>query len=156
MSSRERPRPQPVVVPLAVAAAGSRRVALRLVGARPRAGGRVDVTSLGVNARGRYWNHNSAYHPWILRAATARRASALDVGCGEGLLVQRLATRYDRVVGIDPDPKAVDRARDRAVDLPTVDLFECGLLDYEPAEQFDLVTAIATLHHLDLRAGLQK
>jgi SAM-dependent methyltransferase len=118
--------------------------------------GRVDVTSLVVNARGEYWNHNSAYHPWILQATTGRRASALDVGCGEGLLVQRLATVYGRVVGIDPDPKAVSRARHRAVDLPTVDLFECGLLDYEPGEQFDLVTAIATLHHLNLRAGLRK
>jgi SAM-dependent methyltransferase len=109
-----------------------------------------------VTAGGEYWNHNSAYHPWILQAAPARRASALDVGCGEGLLVQRLATTYDRVVGIDPDPKAVSRARDWAVDVPNIDLFECGLLDYEPAEQFDLVTAIATLHHLDLRAGLRK
>lgn len=109
-----------------------------------------------VNDRGEYWNHNSAYHPWILRAVTGGRSKALDVGCGEGLLVQRLATVCDRVVGIDPDPKAITRASARVSNIPAIELCESGLLDYEPGEQFDLVTAVATVHHLDLRAGLRK
>ena len=70
--------------------------------------------------------------------------------------MQRLATVYDRVVGIDPHPRAITRARDRVADIPNAELCESGLLDYEPGEQFDLVTAVATLHHLDLRAGLRK
>jgi hypothetical protein len=30
-----------------------------------------------------YWNHNTAYHPWLLDIATQRGGDVLDVGCGE-------------------------------------------------------------------------
>jgi hypothetical protein len=36
-----------------------------------------------------YWNHNSAYHSWILKRAAAHRGDSLDVGCGEGSLLHR-------------------------------------------------------------------
>ena len=38
-----------------------------------------------------YWNHNSAYHDEIVAAATRQHGRVLDVGCGEGLLAERLA-----------------------------------------------------------------
>jgi hypothetical protein len=37
------------------------------------------------------WNHNSAYHAEALRAAPGRSGRALDVGCGDGLLMSKLA-----------------------------------------------------------------
>lgn len=39
-----------------------------------------------------YWNHNSAYHPMIVSIAEKLDGNVLDVGCGEGLLVERLAS----------------------------------------------------------------
>jgi len=36
-----------------------------------------------------YWNHNTAYHGWIASIAARRRGDLLDVGCGDGLLLQR-------------------------------------------------------------------
>jgi hypothetical protein len=38
-----------------------------------------------------YWNHNTAYHRWLLDIAARHYGEVLDVGCGEGLLVQLLA-----------------------------------------------------------------
>jgi 2-polyprenyl-3-methyl-5-hydroxy-6-metoxy-1,4-benzoquinol methylase len=58
-----------------------------------------------------YWNHNAAYHDKIVDAATRRPGRVLDVGCGEGLLVQRLARVARHVTGVDPDATAIARAR---------------------------------------------
>ena len=57
---------------------------------------------------GRAWNHNTAYHPWILEHARVS-GRALDVGCGDGLLVSRLSPICAHVTGIDSGP-----GRDRA------------------------------------------
>ena len=60
-----------------------------------------------------YWNHNTAYHPWLVDIAAQHHGDVLDVGCGVGLLVQRMAAVSHRVIGIDPDPETVERARRR-------------------------------------------
>lgn len=44
-----------------------------------------------------YWNHNTHYHRLVLDAMPDPCEAALDVGCGEGLLARRLATRARRV-----------------------------------------------------------
>ncbi|MBR2801520.1 MAG: hypothetical protein IKE21_02845 [Erysipelotrichaceae bacterium] len=36
-----------------------------------------------------YWNHNSAYYPWI-KKKTADCHHILDVGCGDGSLMRYL------------------------------------------------------------------
>lgn len=104
-----------------------------------------------------YWNHNSAYHPWLIPIAAQHRGDVLDVGCGEGLLVQRLAPISRSVTGIDPDPAAVQRARDRlaAERNVTVEQAGFGCYDVEPA-RFDLIVFVASLHHTDLRSSLVK
>ncbi|WP_028048636.1 bifunctional 2-polyprenyl-6-hydroxyphenol methylase/3-demethylubiquinol 3-O-methyltransferase UbiG [Cellulomonas sp. URHD0024] len=96
-----------------------------------------------------FWNHNTHYHPLALKHVRGS-ASALDVGCGEGLLVRRLrAAGVTSVTGIDLDPHQVGRA----VGGPGIDYLAGDILDV-PGGEFDLVTCFATLHHLDLEAGL--
>ncbi|KNY06193.1 class I SAM-dependent methyltransferase [Microbacterium sp. GCS4] len=103
-----------------------------------------------------YWNHNAAYHPWILRrAARCPRGRALDIGCGDGLLAQRLADAGLDTVGLEPDPVAADRARERTRELPRVTILESDLDSFDGAPRsFDIVTMVATLHHMDSRAAL--
>lgn len=102
-------------------------------------------------ARDPFWNHNTHYHPLALRHARSS-ATALDVGCGEGLLVRRLREAgVPRVTGLDLDPAEVARA----VGGPGISYQAGDVLD-GPAETFDLVTCFATLHHLDLEAGLRR
>ncbi|MEK8228738.1 class I SAM-dependent methyltransferase [Oerskovia sp. M15] len=79
-----------------------------------------------------------------------------------GLLTRRLrAAGTDRVVGLDLDPVQVERALSAAGGSPQ----ETGLtyasgdvLAPLPvlASPFDLVTTVATLHHLPLEAGLRR
>jgi SAM-dependent methyltransferase len=57
-----------------------------------------------------YWNHNTAYHAWLIDIAARHHGHVVDVGCGEGLLVQRLAAVPHSVVGVDSDPESIQRA----------------------------------------------
>ena len=106
------------------------------------------------------WDHNAHFHGWILGNLPARRRAALDVGCGAGLLLSRLAESFDRVTGVDLDRGMVAAARDRLATNPraTVTLGDVGDLPpaAAPGEGFDLVTMVAVLHHLDLRATLAR
>jgi 2-polyprenyl-3-methyl-5-hydroxy-6-metoxy-1,4-benzoquinol methylase len=104
-----------------------------------------------------YWNHNTAYHPWLVAIAAAHRGDVLDVGCGDGLLAQRLAAVSRSVTGIDPDPSAIGRAADRLASHRRVTVTHGPFQDYQPgARGFDLITFVASLHHMELRASLVK
>lgn len=103
-----------------------------------------------------YWNHNTAFHKEIVADVRRRGGRVLDVGCGEGLLLERLAAVTGEVVGIDPDPGAVARALARNV--PGARVHQAGLLDAQlpVTGHFDTVTCVATLHHLPLRPALHR
>jgi SAM-dependent methyltransferase len=97
----------------------------------------------GIN-RAHPWSHNDHYVPWVLRHVPPGAVSALDVGCGTGNLLRALATRVPHVEGIDRDPAMAARSGARRADL-----FD---LPAEPA--YDVVTAVAVLHHLPLGPAL--
>ena len=102
-----------------------------------------------------YWNHNTAYHPWLTGIAGEHRGDVLDVGCGDGLLVERLAPVSRSIVGIDSDPGAVRRARDRLCGRANVSISEHAFHAFDPGDvRFDLITFVATIHHMDLRGTL--
>jgi 2-polyprenyl-6-hydroxyphenyl methylase/3-demethylubiquinone-9 3-methyltransferase len=73
--------------------------------------------------------------------------SALDVGCGAGLLAEPLARLGARVTGIDASPEVTEVARDHAASM--------GLeIDYRSGDvqqldgQFDLITAMEVIEHV--------
>jgi 2-polyprenyl-3-methyl-5-hydroxy-6-metoxy-1,4-benzoquinol methylase len=103
-----------------------------------------------------YWNCNAAYHRWVLRTV-ALREKVLDVGCGEGLLVERLARRCGCVVGIDPDLVAAERASQRAAGVRNASVAVTGFEEFDGKPgSFDAVVFVATLHHLDMAEALGK
>jgi|GEM_PF-3961719 len=65
-----------------------------------------------------YWNHNTAYHPWIL-SQLRPGMRVLDVGCGDGLLAAKLAAAGCRPTGLEPDAAAFARAAARLGGVPT-------------------------------------
>lgn len=102
-----------------------------------------------------YWNHNTAFHPWIL-AGVRPGTRVLDVGCGDGLLLARLAAAGAEVTGIDSDPVAVRRARARLGGAARATVLLGDMLGAPELDgrRFGLVTCVATLHHLPLEPAL--
>ncbi|EHM26129.1 MULTISPECIES: class I SAM-dependent methyltransferase [Streptomyces] len=102
------------------------------------------------------WDHNAHYHRWILRRLPGRSARALDVGSGSGDLARLLATRAEEVHGIDADPTIVDRARERTVPGVPVTFFVGDALEDVPSGLYDVITCVATVHHMPLTDALTR
>jgi SAM-dependent methyltransferase len=103
------------------------------------------------------WNVNIHYDGKLDDCVPRSATSALDVGCGDGLLANRLAARVPRVVAIDVDRPVLERAKQRVPDAPVIwrnaDVLAAG----EELGSFDAVVSNATLHHLpDTREGLRR
>jgi 2-polyprenyl-3-methyl-5-hydroxy-6-metoxy-1,4-benzoquinol methylase len=102
------------------------------------------------------WNHNVQFHGWILRHVPARCESALDVGCGDGVLTWQLAARVDQVTGIDVSPAMIALARQTharsSITYVAGDVMSSSL----PEASFDFIAAVAVLHHLPLEHGLER
>ena len=104
-----------------------------------------------------YWNHNVAFHRRIVRDTALRGGSALDVGCGDGLLLARLATVCRRVVGLEPDEQTAARARGRLKQIPQAEVLLDDVMDPDLPQcigTFETVSCVATLHHLPLEPAL--
>ncbi|MFD6475508.1 class I SAM-dependent methyltransferase [Streptomyces anulatus] len=102
------------------------------------------------------WDHNAHYHRWILRRLPGRFACALDVGSGSGDLARLLATRAEAVHGIDADRAIVERARERTAPGAPVAFFVGDALEDVPAGLYDVITCVATIHHLPLTDALTR
>jgi SAM-dependent methyltransferase len=102
-----------------------------------------------------YWNHNVYYHPLILGAVPPGCGSALDVGCGDGLLACRLAERCRDVTGVDRDHTMIALARERARDLRNVAFID-GEFPAFPFEDgsFDFIASNTAIHHMNFEAAL--
>jgi ubiquinone/menaquinone biosynthesis C-methylase UbiE len=101
--------------------------------------------------------HNDHYHNFLLRHLPARCDQALEIGCGTGTFSRRLAARSDRVVAIDLSPEMIRLARERSAEFPNVEFQLADVLDLPlPAESFDCIASIATLHHVPYREILLK
>ena len=76
----------------------------------------------------------------------------LDIGCGTGSLAVAAQTLHPEAVinGLDPDPKALARARRKAQNAGTVVRFEQGFSDQIPCSDgsFDVVLSSFMFHHL--------
>ncbi|MFE7366546.1 class I SAM-dependent methyltransferase [Streptomyces anulatus] len=100
------------------------------------------------------WDHNAHYHRWILRRLPGRFTGALDVGSGSGDLARLLATRAEAVHGIDADPAIVERARERTAPGAPVTFSVGDALEDVPSGSYDVITCVATIHHLPFGEAL--
>jgi SAM-dependent methyltransferase len=105
------------------------------------------------------WDHNAHYHRWLLRQLPNAPARALDAGCGTGALASRIAERAERVDAVDLSAAMIERARALRPHAATVRWLSGDLLDPDlplAPEGYDAVTAMSSLHHLPLNAGLAR
>jgi 2-polyprenyl-3-methyl-5-hydroxy-6-metoxy-1,4-benzoquinol methylase len=105
-----------------------------------------------INAR-HPWNHNEHFHGWILRNLPARRHAAVDIGCGKGVLAEKLATHFTHVTGIDRNERMAAAASAYLRGLPQVSIHRGDFADFSSTARdggADLITMVAVLHHLDV------
>jgi 2-polyprenyl-3-methyl-5-hydroxy-6-metoxy-1,4-benzoquinol methylase len=103
------------------------------------------------------WNHNTHYHGFVFRALPPNCQRALDVGCGRGALVRKLAAHCEEVVGIDADSGCIAHAKASADVQPNITFINGDVLTHPlQRNSFDFLVAVATLHHLPLRSALQR
>ena len=101
-----------------------------------------------------YWNHNSAYYPWV-KKKTADCRSVLDVGCGDGSLVFFLDDGSKRITGIDTDVHCIEKASS-AKSGDKSEFLCCSFEEYTSDRPFDAVVFAASIHHMDMTEALQK
>jgi SAM-dependent methyltransferase len=120
------------------------------------------------------FNHNYHYHRVIFDAIPAGCERALDVGCGTGQLTRELRSVIPYVTGVDRDERSIEVARSRTLagadrsgggagaassagEVRHIE-YLCGdFLELPLAPgRFDLVTAVASLHHMNTAAALAR
>ena len=103
------------------------------------------------------WNHNIHYHELVMSAISPRCRRALDVGCGRGELAQKLARQADEVFAIDVDRECLAFAKAVPGGEANITFVQGSVLEHPlPEGSFDLVVAMASLHHLPLREALER
>ena len=117
------------------------------------AGGALSAGMARLNAR-HPWSHNDHFHSWVLTNLPDPCRTALDVGCGRGELVAALAPHVGRVIGTDIDAAMREQAARRCAGLPNVTITGGDWTGGD--DTFDLVTMIATLHHLEAAEALRE
>lgn len=106
---------------------------------------------------GEEWGHNGHYHDFLSRHIPRPCGEALEIGCGTGAFSRLLAQSSGRVLALDLSPNMVRLARERSTQFPNIDFEVSDVLTRElPAERFDCVATIATLHHLPVDEVLPK
>jgi ubiquinone/menaquinone biosynthesis C-methylase UbiE len=102
------------------------------------------------------WNHNAHYHSYLLRQIPRRVYHALDVGCGLGLFAWKLAERSEVVDALDVDSAILAEAS-ILNPAPNISYLKADFLVADlPEADYDVIVSIATLHHMDLEAALEK
>lgn len=81
----------------------------------------------------------SRYDAIMAALAHKRYERAFEPGCSIGVLTERLARIADEVEAIDFSPTAVERARDRCLELHGVQILGVSLSERLPIADFDLV-----------------
>lgn len=98
-----------------------------------------------------------AYHKYLLRCLPLQCESALEIGCGMGAFTRLLAGRARQVTALDLSPQMLRLAQERSAHLNNINYVLGDFLNLSfPAESFDCVVSISTLHHLPLAQTLEK
>ncbi|HXP09694.1 MAG TPA: SAM-dependent methyltransferase [Acidobacteriaceae bacterium] len=101
------------------------------------------------------WNFKTSayehqkYEATLSALGTRRFEMALEVGCSIGILTRRLASRCDRLLGVDFVPAAVAMARSRCAPLPGVSIEQMQIPQQWPEGKFDLILFSEVLYFLD-------
>lgn len=97
------------------------------------------------------------YYNYLMQHLPPRLENTLEIGCGWGAFTRLLASRARNVVALDLSPEMIHLAKARSASYQNIeyqlgDVMRLSL----PAEGYDCIVSIATLHHLPLEQALLK
>jgi SAM-dependent methyltransferase len=97
------------------------------------------------------------HHHYVRPHLPTKCENALEVGCGTGEFTRLLAGRAQHVVAVDLSPQMIRLARQQSIDYPNIEYVTGDVLLLSlPAESYDCIVSLATLHHLPLEQGVLK
>lgn len=106
---------------------------------------------------GEGWDHNAHYHDYLLGRIPARCGRVLEIGCGTGEFSRLLAGRAGEVLALDLSPQMIRLARERSQAHPNIEFVVGDAAAHPlPAERFDCVVTLTTLHHLPAELILRR
>ena len=102
------------------------------------------------------WNHNSHYYRWI-ENEIKDKTIILDVGCGDGSLVNYLNNNKRKVLGIDISEKCIERANHNIKKNDNIKFILTSFEDFDNKnEYYDVIIFCATLHHMEMKQAIVK
>jgi ubiquinone/menaquinone biosynthesis C-methylase UbiE len=111
-----------------------------------------DLLLPGYDLLTRLMGMRPAYGALVAQAGLFDGANVLEIGCGTGNLTMaaKRATPGAELTGVDPDPRALARARRKARGLAGIRFEQTYAQDLPyPDGSFDRVLSSMMLHHLD-------
>lgn len=97
------------------------------------------------------------YSDYLLSQVPLDCAHVLDIGCGFGSFARMIAHRAQQVTAIDVSPQMINLARERSAGYANLEFALTDFLQtHLPAESYDCVVTLATLHHLPLDESLRR
>ena len=99
-----------------------------------------------------------AYSNYLLRQVPADCERVLEIGCGFGAFARQIARRTTRrVTAVDISPQMINVARERSAGYSNLEFVLTDFLQAPlPAESYDCVVTLATLHHLPLDESVRR
>jgi 2-polyprenyl-3-methyl-5-hydroxy-6-metoxy-1,4-benzoquinol methylase len=77
--------------------------------------------------------------------ARRRHKNAIDIGCGPGILTQRLAAHCDHILGIDFSPRAISLAEERCKDDSRIAFAVGDIRNFNHSARYDLLVCSEVL-----------
>ena len=105
----------------------------------------------------RYGHEGDTYHHYLLRHIPPDSENALEIGCGAGEFTRLLSSSARSVLALDLSTEMIRLARSQSANHTNVEYAHGDFMSLTlPAETYDCVVSIATLHHLPSGQALLK
>jgi ubiquinone/menaquinone biosynthesis C-methylase UbiE len=105
----------------------------------------------------RHGSVRDVYRNYLSQQFPPHFENALEIGCGTGEFARLLATRARSVVAVDLSPQMIRLAEARSANCRNIEYLQGDVMRLSlPAEGYDCIVSMATLHHLPLGEALLK